>query len=168
MYNNYVIILNNISIVLCWRVTLYRLTIGHSPFKLNVVSNAPQQTQMALATLHVAQYYGVPRLVHLCERRLGRLLTGRSGETAPEEAAALAPALLALADDSGLAHLRAVALDFIVNHHESVRATPGYAALSRDQVLLIADEACALHGKMVRLLRSMSRDGQALPEPSYS
>ena len=55
-----------------------------------------------------------------------------------------------------------------MNHHDSVRATPGYAALNREQVLQIADEACALHAKMVRLLRSMSRDGQVLPEPSYS
>lgn len=38
-------------------------------------------------------------------------------------------ALLALADDNGLAHLRAVALDFIVHHHEAVARTGGWAGL---------------------------------------
>lgn len=150
-------------------MAMFRALLSVSPILLHLLNLALwEQLQTALATLHVAQYYGVPRLVHLCERRLGRLLTARGGDLAPEEAAALAPALLALADDSGLSHLRAVALDFIVTHHDAVCTTSNYAALSRDQIALVAEEACALHAKMVQMLRGMGRDGQGLPEPTYT
>lgn len=104
-----------------------------------------------------------------------------------------AAALLAIADDNGLGHLRAVALDWIVHHYDAVArtgvlgllertqvisqcascchcativlqqcrsATPAvrpahpspesYHNLSREQVALVAEEACRLHAAMIK------------------
>lgn len=44
----------------------------------------------------------------------------------PPGLADAAAALLALADEAGLSHLRAVALDYIVHHYEAVAATGGW------------------------------------------
>lgn len=124
----------------------------------------------------------------------------------PRLAAALADAaaaLLALADDNGLAHLRAVALDYIVHHFGAVARTgkhawlvarcshiwataasalppsphlthppphtsraEAYQALSRRQVALVAEEACAAHARTLEHIKHMA-DLPALPPPSY-
>lgn len=77
-----------------------------------------------------------------------------------------AAALLALADDNGLNHLRAVALDYIVHHHDAVKATESYLLLTRRHLALVAEEACAVHSRMVGHIRRIA-DQQPLPEPSY-
>ena len=77
-----------------------------------------------------------------------------------------AAALLALADDNGLTHLRAVALDYIVHHHDAVKATESYLLLTRRHLALVAEEACAVHSRMVGHIRRIA-DQQPLPEPSY-
>ena len=71
------------------------------------------------------------------------------------EACELAPCLLALADEEGLARLRAVALDFIVHHHERVAAASSYASLNKRQMDLIAAEACQLLARMRSVLASV-------------
>ncbi|KAL6780621.1 hypothetical protein ACKKBF_B12430 [Auxenochlorella protothecoides x Auxenochlorella symbiontica] len=123
---------------------------------------------MALATLHVAQYYGVPRLVQESERTLaGILLQKRAASDTQEDLAATAPALLTLADDSGLGHLRSVALDYIITHYDAVAQQPAFAALSKEQVAMVAREACALHGRVLSALRCVGRDEVLLPDPVY-
>ncbi|KAL4857297.1 Protein-L-isoaspartate O-methyltransferase [Chlorella vulgaris] len=135
--------------------------------------------QEAVAVLHVALFYACPRLIHLCELRLAHLLRGRDrrgGGKQPRGGGAVesdedgladaAAALLALADEAGLSHLRAVALDYIVHHYEAVAATESYQGLSRGQVALVAQEACRSHTHMVAHIRKMA-DEQPLPEPLY-
>lgn len=135
--------------------------------------------QEAVAVLHVALFYACPRLIHLCELRLAHLLRGRDrrgGGKQPRGGGAVesdedgladaAAALLALADEAGLSHLRAVALDYIVHHYEAVAATESYQGLSRGQVALVAQEACRSHAHMVAHIRKMA-DEQPLPEPLY-
>ena len=41
-----------------------------------------------------------------------------------------------------------------------------YAALSRQQVALVAEEACRAHARLVEHIRAMAEQ-QPLPEPSY-
>lgn len=81
--------------------------------------------------------------------------------------AATAPALLTLADDSGLGHLRSVALDYIITHYDAVAQQPAFAALSKEQVAMVAREACALHGRVLSALRCVGRDEVLLPDPVY-
>ena len=79
-----------------------------------------------------------------------------------------AAALLALADDHGLPHLRAAALDYIVHHHTAVARTDSYVALSRAQVALVAAEACAVHAALVDTLDALRLTAaQVLPDPTY-
>lgn len=134
--------------------------------------------QEAVAVLHVALYYSCPRLTHLCELRLAALLrpartqrragkAARSDDAHDEEALAdAAAALLALADDNGLAHLRAVALDYVVHNFAAVAQTESYQALSRRQVALVAEEACRAHMRALEQIKRMA-DLPALPAPSY-
>ncbi|KAL4452300.1 hypothetical protein ABPG75_007962 [Micractinium tetrahymenae] len=134
--------------------------------------------QEAVAVLHVALYYSCPRLAHLCELRLATLLrplraerragkAPRHGEVHDEEALAdAAAALLALADDNGLAHLRAVALDYIVHNFSAVAQTESYQALGRRQLALVAEEACRAHARALEHIKRMA-ELPALPDPSY-
>lgn len=148
--------------------------------------------QEAVSVLHVALFYSCPRLVHLCELRLAQLLragggssgngcerrgTRRNGngkapvagegvEVDEEGLADAAAALLAIADDNGLGHLRAVALDWIVHHYDAVAHTESYHNLSREQVALVAEEACRLHAAMIKHIQRMA-DQPPLPDPSY-
>lgn len=46
-----------------------------------------------------------------------------------------AAALLAIADDNGLGHLRAVALDWIVHHYDAVARTGALGLLKRTEVI---------------------------------
>ncbi|PSC72076.1 L-isoaspartate O-methyltransferase [Micractinium conductrix] len=130
-----------------------------------------REPQEAVAVLHVALFYACPRLVHLCELRLATLLRGRerrakAHEHDEEALADAAAALLALADDNGLFHLKNVALDYIVHNHAAVAATESYAHLSRSQVALVAEEACAALGRAMGHVKRMA-DLPMLPEPSY-
>jgi hypothetical protein len=138
----------------------------------------------------------------------------------PAGLADAAAALLALADEAGLPHLRAVALDYVVHNFGAVAATgacwgcrarqrharpmphaqpanwwrvaalrclearrrlapqphlppclpplppESYAALSREQVALVAEEACAAHARLVQHIRRLAEQ-QPLPDPSY-
>lgn len=67
-----------------------------------------------------------------------------------------APVLLALADEAGLAKLRAVALDYITHHYGAVAAGQAYGALSKGHTDLIAAEACRLHQRTLLLLKVRS------------
>ena len=105
-----------------------------------------------MSVLHAAQYYGIPRLAHLCEVTLAKMLRVKGAPTDGgqliipalhlvllKEAscqprlscrccfltgiADCSAALLALADDHGLPHLLCVALDFCVANFEEVSKT---------------------------------------------
>ena len=68
----------------------------------------------------------------------------------------LAAELLRLADEEGLGHLRAVALDFIVHHYERVAGTAAYASLTKCQTDLVASEACAFLARMRSVLSAVA------------
>ncbi|KAK9807068.1 hypothetical protein WJX72_012529 [[Myrmecia] bisecta] len=112
--------------------------------------------EMAIAVLHVAHYYGAPRLVGLCEVILAKEL--KRGSPRDEGTAETAAGLLALADEADLPHLKAVALDFIVRHFPLVSSTSAYAALSKRQADLVAAEACQVSKRMEGLLKQMVAD----------
>jgi hypothetical protein len=59
-----------------------------------------------------------------------------------------------------------VALDYVVHNFGAVAATESYAALSREQVALVAEEACAAHARLVQHIRRLAEQ-QPLPDPSY-
>jgi hypothetical protein len=67
------------------------------------------------------------RLRALCEAALASELAALGSEDGgdPEEAAELAPALLAVADEQGLAQLRRAALSYCLEHYEQVGAGRG-------------------------------------------
>jgi hypothetical protein len=67
-----------------------------------------------------------------------------------------AAALLGLADEAGLPHLRAVALDFVIAHFPAVAATPAWAALPRGCADAVAAEACARFGHALGLMRGLA------------
>lgn len=73
-----------------------------------------------------------------------------------------AVALLALADESGLAKLKAVCLDYIVHHHTAVAGTEAYKSLTGAQRDLIAAEACACYAHLRGVLKEVACR-QALP-----
>lgn len=124
------------------------------------------EPEVVVSVLHAAQYYGIPRLAHLCEVTLAKMLRGKG---APADGIAdCSAALLALADDHGLPHLLCVALDFCVANFEEVSKTESYAALSRDQVNLVAAEAARLYRRSVMAVHEMHDAAQSsLPEPTY-
>ncbi|KAK9804488.1 hypothetical protein WJX73_008895 [Symbiochloris irregularis] len=117
--------------------------------------------QGAVALLRVANFFGAPHLVGLCDLQLSRELDLSTGSNDLEGACDCAAALLSLADESNLPHLRAVALDFIVAHHSAVVTTPAYAALSKAQTDMVAAEACHLVTRMRALLNNPSAAGAA-------
>lgn len=67
-----------------------------------------------------------------------------------------AAALLGLADEAGLPHLRAVALDFVVQHFPAVSATAAWAALPRSAADAVAAEATARFKHSVEIMRGMA------------
>lgn len=73
---------------------------------------------------------------------------------------------LALADEATLPHLRAVALDFILSHHMAVMACPAYASLNREQLHLIATQACAQHARVTDLILQLAAQSRAAPSES--
>lgn len=62
---------------------------------------------------------------------------------------------MGLADEAGLAHLRAVALDFVVHNFPAVAATAAWAALPRACADAVAAEAAARFRHSVELMRGM-------------
>ncbi|CAL8462859.1 g2393 [Coccomyxa elongata] len=115
--------------------------------------DARLDAESAAAVLHIAQYYGAPRLAGLCERLLAREIRRRDPED--EGTCEAAAALLGLADEAGLAHLRAVALDFVVHNFPAVAATAAWAALPRACADAVGAEAAARFRHSVELMRGM-------------
>jgi hypothetical protein len=81
---------------------------------------SPQVCELA----HLSNFYGTPRLSGLCEQYLAALLPGHdsqptASQPAPHE---LAPQLLQLADNAGLAQLKRVTLSWIAGG-ESVQSS---------------------------------------------
>ena len=68
------------------------------------------------------------------------------------DACETAVALLGLAEDAALGHLRAAALDFAVRHFDAAAATSAWAALPRRCVDRVAREATALLQRALGLL----------------
>lgn len=123
--------------------------------------------EQAAEVLHVAQYFGVPRCAQLCEHMLAKVLkTAQRSPHAVEGAAEAAASLLAMADDHGLTHLGAVALDFVVAHHDVVSKTEAYAALSKEQFAKVVQEACRQLTRVKAILEEVKESEQnGLPEP---
>ncbi len=68
--------------------------------------------------------HATPTVVAAHSLLRSRHLAHLSSSTPPDAGLAdAAAALLGIADDNGLAHLRAVALDWIVHHYEAVART---------------------------------------------
>lgn len=120
--------------------------------------------QSTVALLHVAHFFGAPHLVGLCDLQLSRELITASADD--EGACESSSALLALADETGLAHLRAVALDFIVHNHEAVANTAAYSSLTKHQVDLVAAEACQMLRRMSTVLSAKNEEDQQRGGPS--
>ncbi|KAK9857634.1 hypothetical protein WJX84_009149 [Apatococcus fuscideae] len=121
---------------------------------------------MAVEVLHVAQYFGCPRLTALCEVILVKGLKG--GDAEDPDVIEASVNCLAIADEATLPHLKAVALDFIMTHHAAVMACPAYASLSTSQLHLIASEACAQHSHMNNLLHKLAVQSRtAVKPPAY-
>lgn len=148
------------------------------------VFDSDADVQLAMEVLHMATYYGVARLVALCEEVLSSGLMDSDAQDAGEHnndgvfvvvqtpgdrlagACQAACTLLTMAEDLGLAHLRSVALDFIVHNFAAVSATEAYGQLSKAHMHQVAMEAAANYSRVHQLVRSMS-DKRELPEPSH-
>jgi hypothetical protein len=122
----------------------------------------PSHAQGLVDVLHIAMYFGAPRLVALAEAALASLL--RAEPTADFDPVEAAPALLALADDNGLATLAVAAADFCVHAHAQVSHSQAYASLSKRQTDLITAEACAALAQFQQALQEVSYR-HVLPEP---
>lgn len=124
--------------------------------------------QALVGLLHAGLFYGCSRLAGICETRLARLLKGSCTTENEESLADAAAALLALADDHGLTHLRSVALDFIVHNMPAVKATEAWAALSWSQVEAVAVEAAAAYASVISAVRRLHDTAAVqLPEPGW-
>lgn len=84
------------------------------------------------------------------------MITIASEAAAPAGTCEAAAALLGLADEAGLPHLRAVALDFVVRHFPEVSATAAWAQLPRSCADAVASEAAGRFRHAVDLMRSMA------------
>uniref|UniRef100_A0A061S9V0 protein-L-isoaspartate(D-aspartate) O-methyltransferase n=1 Tax=Tetraselmis sp. GSL018 TaxID=582737 RepID=A0A061S9V0_9CHLO len=100
-----------------------------------------------------AVFFNSQALSLLCEDNLVRKL--RSCAKGAEE---LAVRLLILSDEIGLAHLRNVVLDWIVDNYAAVSNSYDFKILSGRQVSLVAERACCLYSRAVSLLEE-SVDG---------
>ena len=81
------------------------------------------------------------------------------------EKAEAAPALLSVADESGLPALRAIALDWLVHNYPAAAPTPAFQVLSKPQSDMIAAAACSLLSRYQDLLQSLAHV-DPLPSPS--
>jgi len=111
--------------------------------------------QTVIDVLHVACYYGVPRLVVLCESLLAEALKVRHEED-PQAAAEFAAVLLTLADSNGLSSLQAAVLQYIVEHFDLVSKSKSYAELSKREVDLIMNESFGRQQRFKKLLADLS------------
>ena len=194
-----------------------------------------QDPESVVALLHAAQYYGTPRLTHMCELSLSQIITAKkprsstSSDSAdkdkdnkkktkkkkkrkdkeaqhsddedtgngdaslmmimmmdvdpsPADGSAdgvnlhhddayckneAAASLLGLADEQGLPHLRSVSLDYVVHNYDEVSKTDAFKALSKEQVEMVAGEACKLLSEMTAAMRRMvEAAGEELPHPT--
>lgn len=118
--------------------------------------------ELAAEVVHVAHYFGVPRCLQAAEHLLAQVLNKAQKKNASEEVevAEDAMALLMLADEQGLTHLRAVALDYSVGHFETVAKTEGFRTLSTEQVGAVAEEACRQLQQAKSLLCQMKEKDQ--------
>ncbi|CAL5223332.1 g5831 [Coccomyxa viridis] len=121
--------------------------------------DARLDAELAATVLHIAQYYGAPRLAGLCERLLAREI--KNGDAEDEGACETAAALLGVADEAGLSHLRAVALDFVVMHFEAVAKTTAWASLPRACADAVAAEATSRFKHSMELMRKMTAQTKA-------
>lgn len=119
---------------------------------------------MAVEVVHVAQYFGCPRLSALCEVILVKGL--KAGDPQDPDVVEASVNCLALADEATLPYLRAVALDFILSHHMAVMACPAYASLNRQQLHLIATQACTQHARVTDLVLQLAAQSRATPSES--
>ncbi len=103
----------------------------------------------------------------LCEAALAAELSAAAGED-PDEAAELAPTLLAVADEQGLQQLRAAALAYCVEHYPDVSSGRAWAHLSAGQVALVAREATGQLKRVKALLGELSESSSVtLPSPRW-
>ncbi|KAK9817485.1 hypothetical protein WJX74_003052 [Apatococcus lobatus] len=119
---------------------------------------------MAVEVVHVAQYFGCPRLSALCEVILVKGL--KAGDPQDPDVVEASVSCLALADEAALPHLKAVALDFILSNHAAVMACSAYSTLNRQQLHLIASQACAQHARMTDLVMQLAAQSRAKPPES--
>ncbi|GMH40376.1 hypothetical protein BSKO_08280 [Bryopsis sp. KO-2023] len=111
--------------------------------------------QRVIEILHVACYYGVPRLVVICESLLAeelRVHDGMDKDIAAEDA----PSLLRLADANGLANLQSAVLHYIVRNYDKVSESESYQSLSKREVDMIAKESFNMHKRFKELLTDLS------------
>jgi protein-L-isoaspartate(D-aspartate) O-methyltransferase len=79
-----------------------------------------------------------------------------------------AASLLGLADEQGLPHLRSVSLDYVVHNYDEVSKTDAFKALSKEQLEMVAGEACKLLSEMTAAMKRMiEAAGEELPQPTY-
>jgi protein-L-isoaspartate(D-aspartate) O-methyltransferase len=113
----------------------------------------------AVETLHVAQYFGVPRCSQLCEHMLAKVLkSAYRSPRAVENASEAAPTLLSLAHNQGLSHLSTVALDFIVTRPDIITKTESFSNLGKEEVMAVAEEACRQLMRATQLLEEMKQN----------
>jgi hypothetical protein len=152
---------------------------------------APQCTKHHTSTLHLTAVLNTPRssvtntsqsatnmpvtayctpccrLLVLCEAALAAELSSAAEED-PEEAAELAPTLLAVADEQGLQQLRGAALAYCVEHYADVSASRAWGHLGPGQVGLVAREAAGQLKRVKALLSELSENSSfTLPSPRW-
>lgn len=113
--------------------------------------------------LHAACYFGVPRLVALCEWELAADLRQCDAAAAADGA----PRLLMLADEFGLQQLRAAALASMAANYDRAAATEAFAAMGRPQVEAVAAELAGRMARCEQLLRELSAVPRAAPRDSF-
>lgn len=111
--------------------------------------------QTVIDILHVACYYGVPRLVVLCENLLAEELKTQHEEQ-NEGVAEFGVKLLSLADRNGLRSLQKAVVQYIVKNYNQVAQTEAYEELSKREVDLIMKESFAIHRRFETLLTDLS------------
>eukprot|EP00210_Caulerpa_lentillifera_P008674 g8273.t1 len=111
--------------------------------------------QTVIDVLHIACYYGVPRLVVLCEHLLAEELKSQHIQQ-NEAAAEFGVKLLTLADTNGLRSLQKAVVQYIVKNYNQVSQTEAYGELSKREVDLIMKESFALHQRFETLLTELS------------
>eukprot|EP00210_Caulerpa_lentillifera_P001264 g1220.t1 len=115
--------------------------------------------QTVIDIVHVAGYYGVPRLVVLCEHLLAeelRVQHSSQQDSAPE----FAVRLLTLADTNGLSLLQEAVVHYIVRNYDKVSQTEAYDELSKREVDLIMKESFAVHERFKGLLKELSENAE--------